>query len=325
MIKPPRTRHLLGAALLLAASGAPPSAWAGCTMRNLATYQIGQTTYVDVSNENVPGDLLRTGEGRGEGKLLLACDKGRTLFLGRWQSASGDNQIPLTVGGLDAGVGIRLYLQEGGRGQERPFPHDFTRDMEADEELRSDADVVRYEIYRTSGPVRFGPLDTGRIAQSSVDQKGGGMVVFRSMDIFNLILRRPACSIIPEDLNQTVALPEYNLSNFATPERATPWVPFSLRVGSCSDPVGLVAQFRFGTAGDAEPGHPEWFTLPGPQNVAMELGNKDKRTMAPGQTVSLNALGAGERYDFNVRLRETRDTVGGGVFHRPVRVEVEYF
>jgi hypothetical protein len=96
-------------------------------------------------------------------------------------------------------------------------------------------------------------------------------------------------------------------------------------VASCSDPVGLLAQFRFGTAGDAEPGHPEWFTLPGPQNVAMELGNKDKRTMAPGQTVPLNALGAGERYDFNVRLRETRDTVRGGAFHRPVRVEVEYF
>jgi type 1 fimbria pilin len=88
--------------------------------------------------------------------------------------------------------------------------------------------------------------------------------------------------------------------------------------------VGLVAQFTFGVAGDAEPGHPGWFTLAGPQNVALELGTKDKRTMSPGTPVPLNALGTGETYDFNVRLRETRATVRGGTFHRPVRVEVEY-
>lgn len=93
---------------------------------------------------------------------------------------------------------------------------------------------------------------------------------------------------------------------------------------SCSDPVGLVAQFRFGKAGDAEPGNPDWFTLPGPENVAMELGNKDKNTISPGRAVQFNALGTGDRYDFNVRLRETRPTVRGGDFRRPVTVEVEF-
>ncbi|KJV35820.1 hypothetical protein VI08_07530 [Luteibacter yeojuensis] len=315
---------MLGYAAAVVAASTAPAAWAGCSRVNLATYQIGQTSYVDVSADDEPGKLLRTGQANGEGKLLLTCDAGPVMFRGRWENDSQDRQIPLTVGGLDAGVGIRLNMQEDGRGEDRPFPHEFTRGMAAGEEVRSDADTVRYEIYRTAGPVRFGKIDIGRIAQSTVDQKGGGLVVFRSMDIFNLILRRPTCSIVPDDLNQTVVLPEYNLSNFATPERATPWVPFAMRVGACSDPLGLIATFRFGLEGDAEPGHPEWFTLKGPVNVALELGTKDKRTMAPGREVSMNALGTGERYDFNVRLRETRPTVQGGTFQRPVRVEVEY-
>jgi type 1 fimbria pilin len=318
------TRRALATLAVFTAAGVAPSARAACTMRNLATYQIGQTTYVDVSNQDRPGDLLREGQGQGEGKLLLTCDEGPVMFRGRWQAGVTTNQIPLTVDGIDAGVAISLFLREQGRGEEHSFPHDFVRNMAAGEEVRSDADGVRYEIRRTTGPVRFGRIDTGRIAQSNVDQKGGGLVVFRSMEIFNLILRRPACTIMAEDLNQVVALPEYNLSNFATVERATPWERFSLRVASCSDPVGLIAQFRFGAEGDAAPGHADWFSLTGPENVALELADKDMRTMAPGMAVQRNALGEGDRYDFHVRLRETRDTVRGGRFRRPIRVEVEY-
>lgn len=88
--------------------------------------------------------------------------------------------------------------------------------------------------------------------------------------------------------------------------------------------MGLIAQFRFGREGDAAPGFPEWFSVAGPENVALELGDKDKRTMPPGMAVQRNGLGTGDRYDFHVRLRETRDTVRGGTFRRPVRVEVEY-
>lgn len=93
---------------------------------------------------------------------------------------------------------------------------------------------------------------------------------------------------------------------------------------SCSDPIGLVAQFRFGREADAAPGHPDWFSVAGPENIALELADRDKRTMAPGMAVQRNALGEGDTYDFHVRLRETRDTVRGGSFRRPVRVEVEY-
>ncbi|MGA7439071.1 MAG: hypothetical protein WBW32_13200 [Luteibacter sp.] len=93
---------------------------------------------------------------------------------------------------------------------------------------------------------------------------------------------------------------------------------------SCSDPVGLAVRFRFGSAADAEPGHPEWFKLSGPDNVALELGDESKATIAPGRELEKSAVRTGRQYDFNVRLRETRDTVRGGTFRRPITVEVRY-
>jgi hypothetical protein len=64
--------------------------------------------------------------------------------------------------------------------------------------------------------------------------------------------------------------------------------------------------------------------LRGPKNVAMELGTKDRKTIAPGVPIEMNALGSGGAYDFNVRLRETKPTVEGGVFSRVIRVQVDY-
>ncbi|HEY4090370.1 MAG TPA: hypothetical protein VGN46_02550 [Luteibacter sp.] len=101
-------------------------------------------------------------------------------------------------------------------------------------------------------------------------------------------------------------------------------VPFALHMESCSDPVGLAVRFRFGREADAEPGHPGWFSLSGPENVALELGDESKATIAPGHELEKSAVRTGGRYDFNVRLRETRDTVRGGTFRRPITVEVRY-
>lgn len=93
---------------------------------------------------------------------------------------------------------------------------------------------------------------------------------------------------------------------------------------SCTDPVGLAVRFRFGNASDQDSTNKEWFSLSGPTNVAMELGDEGKGTIRPGVEFEKGAVRTGGRYDFNVRLRETRPTVRGGSFERRVTVEVRY-
>ncbi|HEY4292567.1 fimbrial protein [Luteibacter sp.] len=295
-------------------------------MSNLATYQIGQTTYVDVFNDIPAGTMVRQGSAAGEGKLLLTCAAGDAMFRGRWQNGNPpDGLLPLTVGGKPSGFGVRLFIEEGGSGVKRSFPHDFTRTFNQGDTVRSDQDMVSYEIYRMNGPVEFGNVDAGPIAQSNVDQFGGGLVVFRSMEIYSLIFRRPACSITPETLTQDVHVGSVHLGDFDNPDRATPWKEFRLTVQECQEPVGMIASFTFGTAADADSSVPDLFSLRGgPANVALEIGDNRKSTIKPGVPARLNALGTGEDFVFNVRMRGTNPSVGGGQFRRPVTVLVNF-
>lgn len=325
----PFLRHALcGAIAYGAMHAAPAMALPGCVMNNLATYQTGQTTYVDVYNDIPVGTMVREGRAAGEGKLLLTCGAGDATFRGRWQAGNPpDGLLPLTVGGKPSGFGIRLFLEEGASGIRRSFPHDFTRTFNEGDTVRSDQDVVSYEIYRMSGPVEFGNVDPGAIAQSNVDQSGGGLVVFRSMEIFKLIFRRPACSITSDSINQEFNVGDYSVANFATPERATQWKEFRLTVENCLEPVGMVAHFTFGTPADADADTPELFSLRGsdaPENVGLEIGDSRRNTIKPGEEVRFNAVGTGEDFVFNVRLRETKPTVRGGRFRRPVTVLVDF-
>lgn len=319
-------RTALCMSLLVGSYVAPTFAAAGCTQVNLATYQIGQTTYVDVYNAIEENQLVRDGEATGEGKLLLRCESGEAMFRGRWQNQQSSDLLPLTVGGKPSGFGIKLFLKDD-RDVSRSFPHDFSRQFAAGELVRSDEDKVRYEIYRMTGPVEFGRVDSGPIAQSNVTRSGGGLVVFRSMEIYSLIFRRPSCSITTESLNQTVDVGTYNASNFATAERATPWREFRLTVKECLEPVGLVAKFVFGSSADADADDPTLFSLSGPdapENVGLEIGDEDLLAMEPGKERRVNAVGTGKDFVFNVRLKETRPTVRGGRFSRPVTVLVEF-
>lgn len=318
-------RHLALLSLCLMAAYASPAFASGCDSNNLATYQIGQTTYVDVSNDVAPGAIVREGSAAGEGKLLLTCHEGEATFRGRWESRATDPTHPLTVGGRDSGFGVQLVLEEG-NGTARPMPHDFTRRFSEGEEVRSDQDVVRYRIVRTTGPVAFGKVDAGRIAQSNVTQPNGALAVFRSMEIYDLVFRRPACSISAETLNQTVDMGSFSIADFKNGDRATPWANFKLTVSECREPIGLVARFTFGTASDADPLAKDLFAMPanGPTHVGIEIANDAKRTIEPGKPYDANALATGKDFIFNVRLRETQYSVGGGSFTRPVTVRVDF-
>jgi type 1 fimbria pilin len=310
----------------VASAGWSMPGFAGCHLQNVANFQVGQSAFVQVSNDDPAGKVLRSNVAFGEGVELLRCDAGLVAFRGRWSPEAGGDLRMLTVGGKEAGVAVKLALSEQDVGPERAFPFQFTRAMLQDETIRSTADVLRYEIVRATGPVVYGPVDATPVAYTDAEDGKGGWARFRTMNVYEMTLQRPACALEPEDMNQRVELPAYSVSNFDAVERATPWSPFFLRVLACSDPQGLIARMRFGVPGDAEPGHPEWFSLPpgAPPNVALELGGDGKAPMRPGAPIDLPALGTGGRYEFAVRLRETRPSAGAGRFSRPVRVEVEY-
>ncbi|SEW28428.1 fimbrial protein [Luteibacter sp. 329MFSha] len=297
----------------------------GCARENLATYQLGQTRFIDAENDMDPGTPVAHGNDHGEGKVLLRCVEGVAHFRGTYAQPLEGGLIPLYVNNQRAGLGIRVTLRDNNAGPVREFPHAFDETFKLNDAVTSDEDDVAYEVVRMTGPIVFGAVDTDLIAQQSVSLPGSGAeIVFREMKIYEMTIRRPTCSITPDTLDQTVEVGDYNLSNFATPDRATPWVRFRLTVQECAEPVGLVAKFTFGTQNDADGDNPDLFRLTGPQNVGLELGNADKKTMRPGEEIRMNALGTGKDYEFYVRLRETKPTVRGGVVKLPVAVLVEF-
>jgi hypothetical protein len=56
----------------------------------------------------------------------------------------------------------------------------------------------------------------------------------------------------------------------------------------------------------------------------LQIANEARRSIEPGKSYDANALATGESFQFNVRLRESRYSVGGGTFTRPVTVRVDF-
>jgi type 1 fimbria pilin len=306
-------------------SGSAIAANGGCYHAADGYYQIGQTAQIVVTNDMPPGTVVRDEKAHGDGNVLASCIEGVATFEGDYSAVTINGVVPLTVGGRPSGFGLELYIEELNEGTTFPFPHRYQRSFKLGDPVRSNHANIGYRIKRMTGPVEFGAFDRLTVGQQWVYQPDGVRTKpFRHMAIYDLSLVRPSCSIVAEDLNQTVKLGPYNASNFATPERATPWVAFHLRVDQCQEPVGLIARFTFGTRADAVVGQPDLFTLDGPSNVGLELGDESKRNVAPGVSSLLNALGNGKAYLFHARLKETQPTVRGGQFSRAVNVLVEF-
>ena len=306
-------------------SGAAVAANGGCYHSADGYYQIGQTAQIVVTNDMAPGTVVRDEKAHGDGNVLATCREGVATFQGDYSAITINGTVPLTVGGRPSGFGVELYIEELLDGTTFPFPHKYQRNFRLGDPVRSNHANIGYRIKRMTGPVEFGAFDRVTIGQQwTFEPNGRPTKPFRHMAIYDLTLVRPSCSIVAEDLNQTVKLGPYNASNFATPDRATPWVAFNLRVDQCQEPVGLVARFTFGTAADGVIGQPDLFSLEGPSNVGLQLADENKRTVAPGVSARLNALGSGKAYLFHARLKETQPTVRGGNFSRAVNVLVEF-
>jgi type 1 fimbria pilin len=306
-------------------SGAALAANGGCYHFADGFYQIGQTAQIVVTNDMPEGHTVRDEYAYGDGNILATCLEGLATFEGEYSAVTINGLVPLTVAGKPSGFGVELYIEELADGVKRPITDKYQLSYKKGEPVRSNDAKVGYIIKRMTGPVAFGAFDRVTIGQQWVYQPDGARSKpFRHLAIYDLKLVRPACSIVVEDLNQTVTMGPYNASNFATPERATPWIPFHLRVEHCQEPVGLVARFIFGTKADGVPGQPDLFTLDGPTNVGLELGDENKKNVAPGAQTQANALGTGRAYTFHARLRETQPTVRGGDFSRAVNVLVEF-
>jgi type 1 fimbria pilin len=304
----------------------------GCDRLATSVYHLGNTVQLNVSNDMAPGTIVRDERATGDGNRLATCYATSATLVGENPVLVGGGLVPLKVGGQPSGFGIEVEVNQLKEGQAHPFPHTYMVPIELIDAGKAgyifSSDVsVRYVIKRMEGPVVFGPVDRQTVGiQKVIGPLGTPSASIRQMDVHDLAFVRPACSISSETLNQTVALGTYNIGNFATPDRATPWVPFHLTVKECQDPVGAIANMTFGTAADQDAINPTLFSITsgGSQNVALELSQSDKRTIEPGKLFQLNALGTGENYEFNARFKETRATVMGGKINRPVLVKVEF-
>lgn len=316
-----------------------PGAFAklGCTSVGKVTYRIG-TEYrysgIPIRGDIPPGQIVASGQGVRSGPtVVFECLKGVVTFDHEWVPLSPESVRPLTVAGLPSGLGLRASVKRGGS------PH-FSYPAQTQQSLDSiwipipsittpvdvAAESVQYDIVRTSGPLRFGRIDGGLVARSfGTNSKGGGRLHYEDVEMESIAITRPPCGIVVGDLNQTVKMGDHRADHFASAEKATPWVPFHFRVAQCPVPAGLIARFTFGVKADGASSHAQWFSLPGgPEGVAMQLGTSDFKNIAPGEPVSLSALGDGQRYTFHGRLRQTGARVGGGRFSRDLRLMVEY-
>jgi len=316
---------------LLALLGALPAGEAlaadGCVKDANTNYQIGQTAEIEVTNGDPPGKIVREGSAIGDGSVVARCT-GDVILDSSYLGVRPDGLVPLTVGGRDSGFGIEIYLAEnGGAGPTYTFPQQYPRSFGHGGFIRSDDVVVGYRVKRTEGPVHFGRVDQMKVAEQTATALTGGFTpAFRHMRIYEMRFIRPSCSISAEALDQTVSMGSYSLADFKNPDRATPWVNFKLKVSECKDPIGLVAQFTFGSTTDADPLAKDLFRMfsGGPTHVGLEIANEAKRTITPGRPYEANALATDENFEFYVRLRESVPNVGGGAFVRPVTIRVDF-
>jgi type 1 fimbria pilin len=333
------TRRNLLCALAVCAiwpSGEAVAAPGGCDWRNTATYTIAVTANTPVWNGMPPAHVPREGYASGDGVTLLECYPGDATFKSEYRAPTEGGLVPLTVRGVRSGFGIRIYIRELKEDRIHDIPSTYQRTFTeqcvpdwfpsstCNPVTSSDAEVG-YQIVRMAGNVEFGTVDPKDIAIQYADPRGGTpTLAFRHVKVTSLAFVRPACSIEAADLNQTVTLGPYNASNFATPERATPWVKFRLTTKACEASKGITARFTFGMMGEAIGGEPTLYPLDGPEHVGLELSDKDQKSMEVGKPVSFDALGTGEAYMFHARLRETGGTVRGGDFRRGVQVLVDF-
>lgn len=314
-------------ALLAATHAGDARAADGCVHSANTNYQIGQTAEIEVSNDIAPGTVVREGKARGDGSVVASC-KGDVTLDGAYTATRPDGLIPLTVGGQPSGFGIEVYLEEdAGAGRTYEFPHQYQRSFGKGGFIRSNDINVGYRVRRMPGNIVFGRVDQTKIAEQRASSIIGGFTTpFRHMQIYEMWFKRPSCSISAETLNQTVPMGSYSLADFKNPDRATTWVNFQLTVKECKEPAGQIAQFIFGTPADADTNAPQLFRMLGsaPAHVSLEIADETKRTIEPGKPYQANALATGEDFDFYVRLRESRYSVGGGAFTRPVTIRVDF-
>ncbi|MDF4004399.1 hypothetical protein P3W33_13440 [Luteibacter sp. PPL552] len=312
-----------------------PDAWAkwGCESVGKVSYRIG-TAYEHAgipAGGSLPGQVVATGQGLRSGEPhVLQCKKGVITFDHVWVPVSAGDTRPLTIGGLPSGLGLKVSVR---RKDAEHFRYPSATHWNLDNGWvvigGTPVDVtdesVHYDIVRVAGPLRFGRLDPGVVGQSfATNTKGGGRLAYETLEMAGVVVQRPACGIVVDDLHQVVRMGDYGVADFRNADGATPWLPFHLRVSSCPYPAGLIARFTFGIPGDATPDDPQGFALPGPRHVALQLATADLRAIAPARPVVLGALGNGQRFTFHARLRQAGSPIGGGRFSRQLRLMVEF-
>lgn len=127
------------------------------------------------------------------------------------------------------------------------------------------------------------------------------------------------CDIDVQQLNQTINLGDYSVTDFKQTGSVTKSVPFSLAMTNCSSGI-TSAKMHFG--GNALSGG--LFSLGGDGSIGLELLNVEKAQIKPNTPTTFALKGGKNKLDFAMRLKSLRNPVTAGELNATLTMDIEY-
>lgn len=127
------------------------------------------------------------------------------------------------------------------------------------------------------------------------------------------------CDIDMQQLNQTIDLGDYSVTDFKQTGSVTKSVPFSLAMTNCT--LGITsAKMRFG--GRLLSGG--LFSLGGGEMIGLELLNASGEQIRPNTATTFALKGGDNKLDFAMRLKSLRNPVTPTVLNATLTMDIEY-
>lgn len=127
------------------------------------------------------------------------------------------------------------------------------------------------------------------------------------------------CDIDVKQLNQTIDLGDYSVTDFKPTGSVTKNVPFSLAMTKCSSGI-TSAKMRFG--GNSLSGG--LFSLEGSGGIALELLNASGTQIKPNTDTTFALKGGANKLDFAMRLKSLTNAVTAGQLNATLTMDIEY-
>ncbi|MFM4809521.1 fimbrial protein [Aeromonas hydrophila] len=126
------------------------------------------------------------------------------------------------------------------------------------------------------------------------------------------------CDIDVQQLNQTINLGDYSVTDFKQTGSVTKSVPFSLVITKCPSDI-TSAKIHFG--GTLSGG---LFSLGGDGSIGLELLNVKEAQITPNTPITFALKGGYNKLDFAMRLKSLRNPVTPGELNATLTMDIEY-